>query len=167
MANYKKVSEKVEFILIENLISSPPVQVIDLAKNYGLDVRSANFNKFSSKVAGLLDLKKNIIFVNKDDSDHRKAFTVAHELGHFLLHADELKKNPQLSILFRVPLGKTNSDPLEQEANAFAARLLVPTEMLNNFVKENINDVSVLADIFGVSREVVVYRLKDNERGRL
>lgn len=166
MANFKRAAQVAQETLEKHSIASPPVPIVDLAESYGFRVRAVDFAEYSTGVAGFIDPKAGVIFVNKDDSDHRKAFTIAHELGHYLLHRTELEKNPNLSILFRIPLGSPDPNPLEQEANAFAGRLLVPSDLLRDYLKEGVREPTVLSDIFGVSQDVIIYRLKDEQRGR-
>lgn len=161
MANFDKVENIASEVLRENFISEPPVPVYELARNYGYEVVEA---ELPSNIAGLVDIKKNIIFINKSDTDTRKAFTVAHELGHIKLHASELEKNPDLGILYRQPLGEKNGDEKEQEANFFAASLLVPETMYEEVLKQYKdvlpeNKIELLSALFGVSREVLGYRL--------
>jgi len=161
MANFDKAENIASEVLRENFISKPPVPVYELARNYGYEVMEA---ELPSNVAGLVDIKKNIIFINKADTDTRKAFTVAHELGHIKLHSSELKKNPDLGILYRRPLGEKDSDEKEQEANFFAASLLVPESMYEDVLKQYKdvlpeNKIELLSALFGVSQEVLGYRL--------
>lgn len=99
-----------------------------------------------------------VIFVNDDDPPNRQTFTIAHELGHKLLG-----HNPnEYGVLFRRQVFGENP-PVEKEANWFAANLLVPEEMLRRIQKKydlTERDTEVLAGIFGVSREMIQYRIK-------
>ena len=96
------------------------------------------------------------------DSPNRQAFTIAHEIGHFVLHRPLLENKPDLGVLFRQPIG-AESDPIEKEANCFAANMLVPKHRLNPW--DRWQKESVVAQLFGVSEEVVRYRFKDLDRG--
>lgn len=161
MADFNRVKNIADEVLKENYINKPPVPVFELAKNYGYEVVEV---ELPPNIAGLVDIKKHIIFINKSDSDTRKAFTVAHELGHIKLHAPELEKNPDLGILYRRPLGEKDSDSKEQEANFFAASLLVPESMYDEIIKKYKdalpeNKIDLLSTLFGVSQEVMEYRL--------
>jgi Zn-dependent peptidase ImmA (M78 family) len=165
MSNFIKAKQTAEEVLKENYVTTPPVPVVEIAKNYGYQVIEG---ELPSNIAGLVDLERHIIYVNQFDSPTRKAFTIAHELGHIKLHADLLQKNPDMTILYRRPLGKKDDKTEEQEANCFAASLLVPDEMLQNILKEysslkltDENNRNSLATIFGVSNEVIGYRLHD------
>jgi Zn-dependent peptidase ImmA (M78 family) len=91
----------------------------------------------------------------------RQAFTLAHELGHWLLHNEKLRESPELSILFSKPLGELNKEPIEKEANCFAASLLVPKSFLEEYKDE---DPLTIAQIFGVSQDVIGFRIKDEYR---
>ncbi len=159
--DYKRVLQRVEQILGENYVISPPVKIEDIAANYGLTIVEADFER--NDVAGLIDPAEKKIYVNKNDSDTRQAFTIAHELGHWLLHQDQLSKDPtKYAVLYRKPLGQPSEDHIETEANFFAANLLVPRNLLEKYKGENPNTI---AKIFGVSPEVVGYRMR-NEYGK-
>ena len=138
--------------------TSPPIPVSEIAMENGVDVVYANFGKHSKKVAGFCDFREEKIYVNNADPIKRQFFTVAHELGHWLLHQEIFEKNPdEYSVLAR--LQSTESDnPLEQEANYFAANLLVPDQLLNP-VRQS--PVSALANVFGVDVIMMTRRLKD------
>lgn len=166
MADFQKAKQLAKKILEENLISSPPIPITDIAENHGLKVVQVDFGKHSPEVAGMIDKKTNAIYVNKYDNERRKAFTIAHELGHYLMHQDELEKNPEMAILFRMPFGKPDPNPLEQEANAFAARVLVPPFLLKQYLQKGINEPAILSEVFGVSAEVINYRIQDEKKGR-
>ena len=145
-------------VLQENLVTEPPVKITEIARNYGLLVEVVDLGKFGAKVAGFIEPKKEIIYVNKEDSPNRQAFTVAHELAHWLMHKDQLIKNPnKYAVLYRSPLGAPTEDVIEKEANAFAARVLVPKSILKDYKNQ---PVHTIASIFGVSDELINYRLK-------
>jgi Zn-dependent peptidase ImmA (M78 family) len=163
-ANYTKAKSSAEEVLKENYITHPPVPVMELVKNYGYKVVEVELD---NDIAGFVNPASHVIYINIQDSPTRKAFTVAHELGHIKLHAAELESNPELGILYRRPLGKKDTDEKEQEANCFAANLLVPQEMLEEItakykdVLPEDNGVSLLSAIFGVSRDVIGFRKHD------
>lgn len=154
-----EAQKKADEILSENLVTEPPVKVIDIARNYGLLVKEVDLGSFGPRIAGFIDPKQEVIYVNKKDSAAKQAFTVAHELAHWLMHQKELHSEPnKYAVLYRSPLGKPQNDPVEKQANAFAARLLVPKDMLEKY-KDN-SDRHSIAKVFGVSDELIGYRLK-------
>lgn len=104
-----------------------------------------------------------LIVVRKEYAASRQSFTLMHELGHLLLHKSS-------SIDDEADMYSQTGH--EREANAFAGYLLVPDEFLNA-----ISDAQRPADAaqydvwlepqrqaWGTSGEVVLRRLKDNNR---
>lgn len=156
--DYRKASHAARKALRENHVVRPPVLPREIARSYGLDVVLVELPEHRQEVAGFLDFSENKIFVNGADPYNRQTFTIAHELGHFLLHKSLFEQQPeQYQVLLRRPIHSV-TDPLEKEANAFAADLLVPMDMLNLYKRYATDDD--LADIFSVSNEVIGYRLK-------
>ena len=139
-------------------ISAPPIPVYEIAENNGVNVLFADFGAHSETVSGLCDFEAARIYVNKDDSPERQAFTMGHELGHWILHKEIYLANPDsYPVLARFSVPNRN-DPMEKEANRFAACLLVPERLLKP-VKGA--PVASLAKSFGVSRTMMEFRLKD------
>lgn len=148
-----------EKLLREFSVIDAPVPLAEMVRSQGLKLLKGHIPDPS--VAGYIDLRRNEIVVSDSDGRGRQNFTVAHELGHFLLHRHLLEANPDLGIMHRRPIGG-ESDPKEREANAFAACLLVPDSLLAKYyVYQPANQV---ARIFGVSEEVIRYRLKETGR---
>lgn len=158
--NYKKAAEKADKVLVDNCISHPPIPIDELAGNYGLRVLEMSFPTELAHVSGIIDMNNGRIIVNQEDGINRKVFTIAHELGHWLLHKEILEENPERSLLLREPIGQLNSDPIETEANFFAANLLVPMKLLRQYPCD---DIGLLAKLFGVSKEVIGYRLANGK----
>jgi len=162
--NYTKAVKAAQLVLSENYVLAEPVNVRDIAKNYGLEVVDADFGEKLSNVAGFINPENRTIYLNSGNPENRKTFTIAHELGHWILHRDKLEKEPEkYAVLYRIPLGRLNQDPVESEANCFAANLLVPKTYLEKHI-EKYSDVDQLANIFNVSTEVIGFRLKYESR---
>lgn len=147
-------------VLAENFITQPPVPINTILSNYGIKSLEVDIDE---SIAGLLDPDDRAIFVNSRDSIKRKTFTLAYELGHFLLHEKQIKRNPDIAIFYRKPIGSTEYSTVEKEAIKFASSLLVPEEFLNEVIQRHgsIAKPKVLSDVFGVTQEVVMYRLKE------
>lgn len=138
--------------------SSPPIPALEIAERNGVDVIFAKFGEASATVAGFCDFRNAKLYVNAADIVERQTFTIAHELGHWMLHRSFFENHPEeYGILPRFQQVNEN-DPFEKEANAFAASLLVPKRLLNP-----VRDASVssLASAFGVSRTMMEFRLKN------
>ena len=163
--NYAFAKKCADEVLHDNLVTSPPVNVFAIVRNYGLDIAYASFPEYED-VAGFINLEDRQIVVNDFDSPTRQKFTIAHELGHWIMHRSILETNPNQGILLRLPLGRPDPDPREKEANSFAANLLVPDQLLLPDLKsgQRLNDLAggekLLATVFGVSSDVVAFRLR-------
>lgn len=91
---------------------------------------------------------------NNTEVDYRSRFTQAHELGHIVLgHVDRNRK------LLRDE-SFNYYDPLEFEANGFAAAFLMPEFSVRKKL-ESTSDAQYLATFFGVSPTALKYRLKN------
>lgn len=92
----------------------------------------------------------------------RARFTVAHEIGHVVLHArylqHRLMDGGQLLKLNRGDIAPFR-DP-ECQANAFAAAFLMPTDLVDRLIQDGA-DAFFLADTFNVSWESAEYRIKN------
>lgn len=84
----------------------------------------------------------------------RTRFTVAHELGHCLLHAAEFQGLNTLA-------EPDHHDRVEREANALAAHLLVPDQAL-----KRMDSAELIAKRFGVSLKMASLRLAERAHQR-
>lgn len=155
-----------DFIQQNNLNSSNfPLEMETLIEGLGIAVIKHDFDKDISGVLSINGISKSI-GVNRTESPKRQRFTLAHELGHYILHQD--KSNLFMdSILFRkASEGYTKKEEkIEKEANYFAANILMPAtrikhELYNmhiDFIEDE--DINKLAETFGVSVSAMTYRL--------
>jgi Zn-dependent peptidase ImmA (M78 family) len=124
------VEEQAMRMLARSGIRRAPVPVESIARAAGLDVRYA---PTTDDVSGALIQQGGaaIIAVNSAHHDNRQRFTIAHELGHFILHK---RAKPffddDFSIDFRNAVSSEASERREIEANGFAAALLMPKDFL-------------------------------------
>ena len=161
-----RISLLVKNLLKKHKISRPPYLYLSrIAKGLGIDIKIDT--KLEDKISGFLYLKekKPIIFVNYFHPEPRKNFTIAHELGHFILgHSGDLFVDKDL-IIYRDSRSKEGKLRQEKEANRFAAELLMPEEMLieeivqNEYNLDKSEDVDKLSAKFGVSSQAMMIRL--------
>lgn len=157
MPDYSQAQKQAEAIWQDLSLSSPPLPILEVAESYGLNVLDADFCKYPG-LSGVLDVNKGIIYVNRSDLPVRKRFTIAHELGHWILHRSDLDRpDSEYAPYYRRPIGG-ETDGREKEANVFAANLLVPLKQLMYFSARY--SERQLAELFAVSQEVIGYRLK-------
>ena len=136
-----------------------PVEV--LAERAGAVIR---YEPFDGKLSGMLYRSKEgaVIGVDSLHPTARQRFSIAHEIGHLLLHQPELHVDEHAFIAFRDLQSSTASDPVEIEANQFAAALLMPAEILRKSLMELGNNPDVpdaihsLAQSCQVSQEGIV-----------
>lgn len=147
----RKAAEMVE------IYSAPSIPVVEIAERNGVNVVFSDLGKFRETVAGFIDFGKRRIYVNKLDKPVRQRFTLAHELGHWVLHRNAFEANPSLYPVMPRFSSVDESNAFEQEANAFASELLVPNKLLD---KVRSHPATLLADVFDVSRTMMEIRLR-------
>lgn len=116
---------------------------------------------FSENISGLFFKKDSQIFlgVNQNHPNNRKRFTIAHEIGHYLLHSKDIL-HYDLEELDKVYFrAKSILSREETEANFFAAEILMPDSLIDKCIDSGINSVEELAKFFEVSEEAMRYRL--------
>jgi Zn-dependent peptidase ImmA (M78 family) len=157
-------------ILAKLRILRAPVPVEKIALQLGLLVKRA---AFGDDVSGLLVVQdgRGVIGINAAHSSTRQRFTIAHELGHFVLHPSAMPVFIDKSFLkpyftaFRNSTSATGEDRIEREANSFAAALLMPAELVHQAIAElsvdlaDDDEVDELAKRFQVSRQAMSFRL--------
>ncbi len=102
----------------------------------------------------------NTIYVNAVEarrSQGRRRFTVAHELGHWYLHAQH--HSGERFERFCRPTDLNTRDSLEGEANTFAAELLMPGPLLDEQANTCRMNIPLLAKHFDVSVPAMRLRL--------
>ena len=156
------VREKVDKILHDNFVTSPPVLPHKIVNSYGLKVIFTTVPLQNGRVvSGFYNVLSSTIYINTEEPPNTQTFTIAHEFGHAVLHKDLYAQHPETyKPLLRKPI-RAETDPLEQEANFFAAELLVPRVFLGKYYPKA--SVEELARLFIVPEEVIKFRL-DNDQ---
>lgn len=96
-----------------------------------------------------------VIYVSAFTGPLRNRFTIAHELGHYFLHAHAGKKK------IRVERRTGQSDRLEWEANWFAAGFLMPESKFREIAALYSHDIDRISAYFQVSGQAANTRIKD------
>jgi Zn-dependent peptidase ImmA (M78 family) len=100
-----------------------------------------------------------------EEGHPRAAYFLAHELGHCVLHTDQLIRLAQMptnqqTAFHRGRSGHKAFEDTEWQANAFASALLMPAHGIASLErKRGYLDISLIVDQFGVSFEAAGYRL--------
>lgn len=134
-------------------VAKPPIDPMQLATALGVDVSPMSAGTVTEpSVDGYLDFNEGAPFIryNPGKSLTRQRFTVAHEIGHLMLHPLERK--------YRDVLSNPRQGYEEAQANRFAAQLLMPSAMVRAHAPY-LDEIG-LAKAFGVSLEAMRYRLR-------
>jgi Zn-dependent peptidase ImmA (M78 family) len=166
MARRPSRAEHAAIELLDRLgVQNSPVPVEQIAAELDVDVR---LEPLDGGLSGMLYRAENgrvVLGVNSAHAPVRQRFTVAHELGHFLLHRDTLHVD---GLVHRDEISSLAVDTKEIEANAFAAELLMPRSLVLEQVvellpKSGVGDparlASHLARRFDVSEQAMEFRL--------
>jgi len=146
-------------------ISRMPVSLPKIARNLNINIEYAPLDDELSGMAFVRDGEKHIL-TNSLHHPNRQRFTIAHEIGHHVLHAKELLAGVHVDkgILRRDTISSEGSDRMEIEANAFASELLMPTAAVSealgqDFDLDDSKKVEQLAKRFKVSNAAMQHRL--------
>lgn len=173
MRNVQRAIREAERVLQQNNVKSAPVKVERIASQFAHVVKQSLDSDISGMLVPLpqpVDERKWAIVVNKAHSEVRQRFTIAHELGHLLLHG---YKSAHADRAFKVRLRDSQSSEgsvLEEiEANRFAAELLMPASLLRGKLanhpfeyapaESSDRHVTSLAKEFNVSTQALQIRL--------
>lgn len=162
-----KAAAKAQALLDQCGIIHPPINPEKIARHLGIEIKRL---AFSDELSGVLmrNDSGSVIALNKEHHRLRQRFTIAHELGHFALkHKGDMFVD-QTVLNRRDGRSSFAIDPQEIEANAFAASLLMPQQLLLNALEAIVDGdltpereglIAKLAKKFEVSEEAMRYRL--------
>lgn len=160
------IRSKVQDLLVRFSIEEAPISLETITN--GLDLNVVE-KELDISVSGALIAEKKTILVNSLHHEHRKRFTIAHEIGHWLLHAPEQSNNlfiDESLTFYRNDNSSTGVYADEIDANSFAAELLMPENYLKDYLRDNRVDIfdtfssQNLAAKFNVSEQAVAVRLQ-------
>ena len=153
-----------------NLMQLPvPVKKVIKAKEINL----TSFD-LGDEVSGVLVVENGEarIGYNPAEPKVRQRFTLAHELGHYMLHVNNNQNNVFVDgtkVMFRRKESSDYELNRERQANSFAAALLMPKTLIERELAENseieissMNEdrlIAKLASRFSVSQVAMTYRL--------
>lgn len=163
----KRIESEVVDILGKFNVTKAPVPVEKIALKMNLSVTPADLGPGVSGALMISDGKASI-GVNQMESKVRRRFTIAHELGHYILHRYSQNLFIEKKVFLRDEGSSTGEEKKEREANSFAAALLMPESFLRLEIDRAIksdslqNDealIAFLARKFDVSEMAITYRL--------
>jgi len=167
----KHIRTVVDRILLDQKITAPHVPVDNIVASLGIKLKK---DDVEDNLSGFLvrDTTRGtaVIGVNSNHSEPRQRFTIAHEIGHYLLHEGEIVHfdgdRPGFTVNLRHKDDSSISNDIEREANLFAAELLMPAQFLEQDERikhlDLLDDDDVLKEIskeYKVSLQALTYRL--------
>jgi Zn-dependent peptidase ImmA (M78 family) len=135
-------------------VSREPVSLRDVVSALNLEVVRVAGEPFASEAALEQVGDGHQIVLRGATSEQRRRFTIAHEIGHFVLHPQRLAPERDGDP------GNASWQRQEREADQFAAELLMPEDLVREAVVVHGPDAARLADRFGVSRAAMQARLR-------
>jgi Zn-dependent peptidase ImmA (M78 family) len=167
----KQIRALVEDLLDKQGVERGPVPVEAIARSMGIRI---TLDEVDDDLSGfLLRDKKNgrtVIGANGSHHKNRQRFTIAHELGHFLLHEGEVvhldEELGSFTVDFRDRSSSKGEDISEKEANYFAAELLMPVKFIKRELDgkhfDLLSDSAILEHLakkYKVSLQALTFRL--------
>lgn len=185
--SYRKLEKIAAYV--RNLLGYSPTEAIDTLQLFdGLDITVADGTGRDIPIHGAVIEFNGSEGYAKYDSDHRVieilassetydwlekghprgGFFVAHELGHCLLHTDQLVRLAQMPKAQQAALHRGGEEvgheayqDTEWQANAFASALLMPAQGLQILGHEHGEfSPDIIVEHFHVSAEAAGYRLE-------
>lgn len=126
--------------LLRTYKSERPVRVEALIRNLGIDLEPSA--QLDGGISGHIQRRPDgtyVIRTNGNEHEYRRRFTMAHELGHWVLHRSILDRAGGINdtTMYRTdptePLYNSHIHLIhEQQANSFAANLLMPDQLVRD-----------------------------------
>lgn len=117
-----------------------------LERNGLLIVKTDLFNEKTDGLSTISDKGAHIVYLNERMPNDRQRYSLAHELGHMIMHFD-------------IP---SDSEKVEEEADRFASEFLMPKSEIRNSLRNlNFNKLADLKRYWKVSMRSLVRRSRD------
>lgn len=175
--NNEIIDGKARNMLEKACALAQPVDLALVLDKLELELR---VNPMEEEYSGFLAVDKRMIVVNELHPAVRQRFTIAHEIGHYDLHRSDQDAadvfidrttdfdNEQETYFRRSQLSAADYR-MEAEANAYAAGLLMPRELLERYLDRHLGEIDLsktegiemVAEAFDVSRIAMGYRLRN------
>jgi len=139
-------------------------QLSEIIENRNINVTIVDFRDFfrgdpeilshikKHNVVGLSNPALKQIYIDRNATAAEKRFTLAHEIGHVILHSSENR------VFCNDNQEQNKKNPKELEASSFAYELLMPIEQIK-IAYEISKSLSILANLFGVPKSKMKQRL--------
>ena len=123
--------EALQALKLKQSIEVPVEQIAEIYLGYELDFVDG-IEGYPEDVIGGIDFEAKVILVNSSIESHlgRYSFTIAHEIGHHVLHREEFYRHSKPEGIMCRGVKKR---PIEEvQADRFAEALLMPAELVKD-----------------------------------
>jgi Zn-dependent peptidase ImmA (M78 family) len=152
-------SELASHLLARLGVAGKP-NLFNVAQRIGLRIQEVDAEAFDGTLVRALDGPKGIIAVKQSIRElSRKRFTIAHEIGHYIIPSHRTLENVCAADM--VESWRKGLDNPELEANEFAVELLLPAQYVRDPLKLNdpsLNTISQVASEFETSLTATTLR---------
>lgn len=164
MEYIKYIAEKLydKFMSKGNSENGVSLDIMKLVEELGGVVYEAGYIKMNQN-SMIVDPEDNSfkIYVSASEGIRRQKFTIAHEIGHYFIHYKGGDPEKPQTVYYRTSWAAGGSK--EYEANIFAANLLMPEKEFKKIFNNCNEDLSIVADEFGVSIAAAEVRARSLE----
>jgi len=155
---YSHASKEATKLLAQVNLNSPPIELKTILEHLNINLLEYDFPKNISAIL-LKDEDMLVVGVNKNDPPNRQRFSIAHEIGHYILrHYNDVFIDTSEIATGRFDYSDNSNKAQEQEANHFASELLLPSSLIQKDFKR-FKNVDELARIYKVSKEALWIKL--------
>jgi Zn-dependent peptidase ImmA (M78 family) len=165
---YDKARAAARLLIKDLKIEKAPVDVLDIARKCGLEYEEPG--TFPDEVSGLIITYPDctVVFVNKNHPQKRRRFTLAHEIYHYHVLGEKLvlEDTSMIGRLGANGITIAGRDPIEVEADAFAADILIPQTLMYNYIRWN-DSAAHVAEVFDVSEQAAEISLQHYPHHRI
>jgi hypothetical protein len=154
----RAVPQLVEDLLVKAGVTEAPVPLEPILRELKIELAARKGQREDAVIVPMTDPALGVpeawqVTYNPDRPESRRRFTIAHEVGHAVLHG-----SPHGVASAR---GDGGNKTRERDADAFAAELLMPRKFMRSAVEEFGANAEALAVRFQVSAEAMSNRLSE------
>ncbi len=120
--------------LLKYVDAGQPVSLTDVTERIGLRIERVKSTGFDGALIRIADRPRGIIAVREGIGEERERFTIAHEIGHYVLPGHDVADS--VCETAQVGLASEDKDSFEQAANQFAGELLLPSAAVRRIVRK-------------------------------
>lgn len=148
--------------IVGRFLNQAPVDLAAMSRALGLNVVYSAV--LPDDVSGKIERKGDgyLVTVNARHPKRRQRFTLAHEIAHYVLHRDYIGDGITDNAMYR---SAGLSDAVEQQANRYAADILMPAATMRRLYREGKMSFAQMAEAFDVSTDAAKVRMRDLRLG--